>query len=80
MTIDYYAEARELATRIQREGLAAEAQALIDAMDAGSTATEILMALRWHLTEIDQANNISNLDTRRRIRDLLQGVHAALGE
>lgn len=49
---DYYAAAQELISRLENEGHAADAAKLRSAIEDGSTGTEILMALRFHLAEI----------------------------
>jgi hypothetical protein len=79
MTRDYYAEARDIARSLEQNGLTAEARALVDAIDAGSTGTEILMALRWRLQRIDESNPKTSLQTRHRIRDLCAAIDIALG-
>lgn len=50
--IDPYAEAAALISRLKECGLASKGDDLQDAMDLGSTGTEIFMALRWHLGEL----------------------------
>ena len=47
--LDYYAEARKIATHLKSVGREADGCQLLDAIDARSTGTEILMALRFHL-------------------------------
>lgn len=79
MTRDYYAEAREIARCLEQDGLTAEALAVVDAIESGSTGTEILMALQWHLQRIEGSNPATSLQTRRRIRDLSAAIGAALG-
>lgn len=79
MAMDYYAEAREVARCLQQDGFTAEASTLEEAIDSGSTGTEILMALRWHLQRIDQSNISASLQTRQRIRALVIAVDNALG-
>ena len=46
---DYYGDARRLIAMMEAEGFAAAARTLDDAIEAGFTATEILMALRWQI-------------------------------
>ena len=48
---DYYKEARSLSEALKLEGEKKWAQLLIEKIEAGSTATEILMGLRWALQE-----------------------------
>lgn len=79
MTSDYYAEAREVARSLDQEGLKEEAQSLRDAIDSGSTGTEILMALRWHLQRIGNTNALMSPAIRAKIRGLAGSIDAALG-
>jgi hypothetical protein len=49
---DYYAEARDLISRLDSDGYDEDASKLRSAMEDGATGTEIFMALRFHLSEI----------------------------
>jgi hypothetical protein len=51
-TSDYYGEARIIAANLKNAGREADGTNLIDAIEAGATATEILMALRFHLMNL----------------------------
>ncbi len=51
MARDYYAEAEAVCQELESAGRADLAADLRAAVEAGSTATEILMALRWKLEE-----------------------------
>lgn len=46
---DPYVEADDLIAGLRKAGLQADADALVEAIESGSTGTEIFMALRWHL-------------------------------
>lgn len=46
---DFFQHAREVAAGLRAEGHAEIAEQIIFSMEAGSTGTEILMALRWHV-------------------------------
>jgi hypothetical protein len=52
MATDYYAESRRLADDLRAEGLGDCADALLDAIESGSTGTEILMAIKWNLDRL----------------------------
>ena len=80
MTRDYYADARDIATLLQQAGLVSEAATLVDAIEGGSTGTEILMALRWHLDRIEKVASVIDAQTRRRMVDLSQAISMALGQ
>lgn len=78
MSRDYYAEAMGIAQRLDDEGLADKARALREAIETGSTGTEILMALRWNLQRIDSENLGVGMSTRERIRELGAAIGVAL--
>jgi hypothetical protein len=67
---DYYALAGEIIDELTKEGLTAEAKALRNIIDEGSTGTEILMGMRWQLKQIESAGKAS-AQTARRIRELV---------
>lgn len=79
MTRDYHAEGRDIAARLRQQGLTAEAQSLVDAIEGGSTGTEILMALRWHLDRIEKGGAVKDTDTQRLMTDLSGAISSALG-
>lgn len=78
MARDYYAEARQLADSLDDEGLDEWSGKLKDAIDAGFTATEILMALRWHARQLREASPRLSRPTRRALASLLEGLEDAL--
>lgn len=51
-SFDHYAATRDLISHLERTGCTTEAAALKAAMESGATGTEILMALRFHLSDI----------------------------
>jgi hypothetical protein len=57
-TLDYYAEARKISANLKSIGRETDGRKLLDAIDAGSTGTEILMALRYHLTNLLKDKNL----------------------
>ena len=75
---DSYAEAQDVAASLEGEGLQHEADALRSAVDGGSMATEILMALRFHLRRIETLKSQVSQDTRLRARSLGQAITEAL--
>lgn len=48
---DYYLTARKIATELSQTGYSDWGARIINAIEAGSTATEILMGVRWHLDQ-----------------------------
>lgn len=73
--MDYYSEARRIAGLLRAEGLAAEAQAIEETIDGGSTASEILMGIRFHL---EKAMRRASQTTSRQISTLITEVSKAL--
>jgi uncharacterized protein with GYD domain len=78
MTRDYYTEAYDIVRCLEQDDLNSEAAALVNAIESGSTGTEILMALRWELQRIDESNLALSSHTRRRILDLGSAIAVAL--
>jgi len=75
---DYYGEARRVSTAMRSEGFERDAQALEDAIAAGFTSSEILMALRWHLDRFLAAKPDGSSTLRRSAKDLRNRIDAAL--
>jgi len=69
--MDYYNEAFGIIDALAAEGLITESKAIQDAIESCSTATEILMRLRWQMQQIHAAKNLLLPDTRRRIESLI---------
>ena len=78
MSLDYYTEARAVIDELFRDGFVLEATKIREAMETGSTASEILMAIRWHLQQFQKANNPVSFDTRRKIRELVAELNKVL--
>jgi hypothetical protein len=75
---DYYAMAREVASALRAEGLGDWGSRLEDAIAAGATSTEILMALRWHLRALRSNPVQLSPETERAVRQLLAVIEHAL--
>jgi hypothetical protein len=78
MSHDHYAVAREIAGKLATEGFPERSQRILNAIAAGSTGTEILMALRWHLREMLRADPGISPETRQRMSELLLQIDASL--
>jgi hypothetical protein len=78
MSIDYYAEAEAIAQILAGHGLSTEATSLRDAIESGSTATEILMALRWRLSELVRTGSLPDEFTENRTRKLIAELNKEL--
>jgi len=76
--MNYYNDAFGIADALAAEGLVTESKAIRDAIESSSTATEILMRLRWQMQQIHAAKNSISLDTRRRIESLIAALDREL--
>ena len=74
---DPYSEARQLAHVLSNENLAIWAEKLSDCIAGGSTATEILMCLRWTLKKLLDAQPLRD-ETRTAAIALLNRLNSCL--
>jgi hypothetical protein len=70
---DYYGIAKELAKKLRDENLDGLSNEIINAMEAGSTGTEIFMALRWNVNKILTSNLCSS-----RIKEFARNLYDEL--
>jgi len=75
---DCYIEARRVAAPLVREGEQVLADQVIEALEGGSTATEILMGLRFRLQEALNAGRTGRETTTGQVRSLLRALSEAL--
>jgi len=78
MGSDYYGDAMEIAEALASEGRAPEAEAIRTTVSQGSTATEILMGVRWHLRNLIEDRAILRRETADRVSRLLTQLDAEL--
>jgi hypothetical protein len=78
MARDYYAEAHVLVATLQEAGLGSWAERINTAREAGSTGTEILMALRCTLVELQAAVGLDHPDVAASAARLVDGISDAL--
>jgi len=76
-TYDAYAEAREIAKRIDLEGFSDHAEKIRNAIDHGQSGTEIFMQLRFYLTQLQDNIGIDPA-TLDRINTLVGKINVAL--
>jgi hypothetical protein len=76
--MNYYDEAYAIADALAATGLVTESKAIRDAIESSSTATEILMRLRWQMQQIHAAKKSLLLDTGRRIESLISALDREL--
>lgn len=74
---DHYSQARELAKLLARDGAAALSEEVLDAMDIGSTGTEIFMLLRVAVKKSLAQPNLSS-DAMQLAQTLLTHLEKAL--
>ena len=77
MVLDPCSEARSLAVSLRGGGLGDWASKLEDIVDGGSTATEILMGLRWTAGQILDDPRLDQA-TRSRLESLRAAVDSLL--
>jgi len=74
---DHYSEARKLAKLLERDGAAALAEEVLDAMAVGATGTEIFMLLRMAVRKTLTSPNLP-ADTTQTAQTLLTHLEQAL--
>lgn len=75
---DYYKEAKSISDALKIEGKKKWAKQIIDKIEAGSTATEILMGLRWVLQECLKTRDSKLGDIESRMLGLVSKIDGAL--
>lgn len=78
MSRDYYADARTLAALLSQEGETQVAEHLRDVMEGGSTATEILMGLRYRCQQALDQGRAGSQTTRARIKEFVKALESVL--
>jgi hypothetical protein len=66
---DYLADARDLIASLKREHLDSVADGLASSIEKGATGTEIVMALRWQIAQLDLSKLTQ--DSRQKAKSLL---------
>ena len=74
---DHYVAARDLISLLEKEGCATDAAKLRSAIEDGATGTEILMALRFHLSGIIRQVSLKG-ESQVRASTLLAELNDAL--
>jgi hypothetical protein len=77
-TYDYHSVAFEIAQNLRKQGQAEWAAKLEEAIQFGSTGTEILMALRWHLQQFKLQGEKCTPETEYLIEELLRELDKQL--
>lgn len=76
-SFDYIAEAREIRDALE-DGLADWKVRIDEAISAGSTGTEILMAVRWNLAELLKARPDLPPNLVTKIKDFIMAANKLL--
>jgi hypothetical protein len=76
--MNYYDEAFGIADDLAAQGLVTESKAVRDAIESSSTATEILMRLRWQMHQINAVGKAALPGTRRRMESLIAALDREL--
>jgi hypothetical protein len=71
---DLIGAARRCAARLWELGLADWSQKLTDAVDGASTGGELVMAVRWHLQELERSRIALPDDVRQLVREIIREV------
>ena len=78
MARDLYDDGLELDEQLRSLTYVDWAERVEDAIESGSTATEILMALRWHAVEVLSALPDLPEDTRHLAAELVRRISEAI--
>jgi hypothetical protein len=78
VTRDYYGEGRALGADLWEAGYKEWADKIDSVIQSGSTATEILMGMRWTLGQMLIAQETLPVQLAERARDLEQEINKAL--
>lgn len=77
-SFDFYKEARSVSDALKMEGQKEWANLLIEKIEAGSTATEVLMGLRWGLQKCLITRDSKLGDIEKRMLGLVSKIDGAL--
>ncbi|BFI43930.1 hypothetical protein KD5_03580 [Yersinia pseudotuberculosis] len=78
MKNDIYTDSKKLAVILEKKGLHFYCESIVDAIEYSSTATEILMKLRFILKEIDIDNSKLNKIDKDLIKEILNKINDSL--
>lgn len=78
MTKDWVSESERIAEYLSLLGYREVADAIVDAVAAGSTGTEILTALRWHFRKFLDSHLDLDQKLTGSIQEVIDGIDTAL--
>lgn len=75
---DYYAVARDIAKKLSTENLSGWSSRICDAIESGSTGTEIFMALKWNIDKLLDEDLKCSVELKKQIVELRTKLSEAL--
>lgn len=79
MSFDYLSEGRSIAQELSSSGLTDWQKQIEEAIEFGSTGTEILMGVRWHLSQLLKSKDLVPPLLNQRIKDYIMNANRLLG-
>ena len=73
--LDVVAATRRCAARLQDLGLTGWSQRLVEAVESASTGGELVMAVRWHLHELEGSGEHLPEDVRHLVREIVKEIN-----
>lgn len=77
---DFYSEIDSLINILNKESFNEQASTLKDAVDSGSTSSEILMSLRWNLNKILLDSHKYDCFIRMKIKHIIKELDKVLNK
>lgn len=75
---DYYEKVHEISAVLAKENLPDWSEKIETAIISGSTGTEILMAVKWHLEQLKKSKVCLSPKTKLLIVELIKRIRKAL--
>jgi hypothetical protein len=79
-SLDYYLIARQIANDLSEAGYLDWSARIVDSIEAGSTATEILMAIQWQLNQLQDSEIPLSETLKSRVSHLIFEINKALNQ
>ncbi len=78
MCIDYYEEANKISKLMKNEGFNSWAQKVIDSIEAGFTATEILIELKWNFSQFLKKESTYSNELKNKVKNIIKEINLLL--
>lgn len=72
---DIVKEAQHCAQQLQEAGIPEWSRRILDAIEAGATGGEIVMALRWNLQELEKSSVALPAQIKQSVRQIIQEIN-----